>query len=40
VRSLIDQQPKTFFDTGIKKLPERWHKCIAVNGDYTEKYYA
>jgi hypothetical protein len=23
VRSLIDQQPKTFFDTGIKKLPER-----------------
>jgi hypothetical protein len=31
------EAPKTFVETGIKKLPESWHKCIAVNGDYTEK---
>jgi hypothetical protein len=37
VQSWIHEQPKTFFETGIKKLPERWHKCIAVNGDYIEK---
>jgi hypothetical protein len=37
LRSWIDQQPETFFETGIKKLPEHWHKCIAVNGDYIEK---
>jgi hypothetical protein len=37
VQSWINKQPKTFFETGIKKLPERWHKCIAVNRDYIEK---
>jgi hypothetical protein len=33
----IQEPPKTFFETGIKKLPESWHKCIAVNRDYNEK---
>jgi hypothetical protein len=37
VRSWIHQQPKTFFESEIKKLPERWHKCIAVNGNSIEK---
>jgi hypothetical protein len=37
VQSWLHEQPKTFFETGIKKLPECWHKCIAVNGDYIEK---
>jgi hypothetical protein len=37
VQSWIHKQPKTFFETGIKKLPERWHKCMVVNGDYIEK---
>jgi transposase len=37
VQSWIHKQPKTFFETGIKKLPERWHKCIAVNREYIEK---
>lgn len=23
--------------TGIKKLPERWTKCVTLNGDYVEK---
>jgi hypothetical protein len=37
VQIWIHKQPKTFFETGIKKLPERWHKYMAVNGDYIEK---
>jgi hypothetical protein len=37
VQSWIHKQWKTFFETGIKKLPERWHKCMAVNRDYIEK---
>jgi hypothetical protein len=37
VQSWIHKQPKTFFETGIKKLPDRWHKCMAVNRDYIEK---
>jgi hypothetical protein len=37
VPSWIHKQPKTFFETGIKKLPEHWHKCSAVNGDYIVK---
>jgi hypothetical protein len=38
VQSWIHKQPKTFFETVIKKLPERWHKCMTVNRDYVEKY--
>jgi hypothetical protein len=37
VQSWIHKQLKTFFETGIQKLPERWHKCTAVNRDYIEK---
>lgn len=25
------------YATGIKKLPERWTKCVTLNGDYVEK---
>jgi hypothetical protein len=37
VQYWIHEQPKTFFETGIKKLPEYWHKCMSVKGDYIEK---
>jgi hypothetical protein len=37
VQSWVHKQPQTFFETVIKKLPERWHKCMAVNGVYIEK---
>jgi histone-lysine N-methyltransferase SETMAR len=37
VQSWIHKQQKTFLETGIKKLPERWHKCMTVNRDYIEK---
>ena len=31
-------QPKTFvFSDGIKKLVQRWKKCIEKQGDYVEK---
>jgi transposase len=30
VQSWIHEQQKTFFETGMNKLPERWHKCMAV----------
>ena len=32
-------QPKTFFfSEGIKKLVQRWKKCIEKQGDYVEKW--
>jgi hypothetical protein len=37
VQHWIQEPPNTFCDTGIKKLPESWRKCIAVNRNYTEK---
>jgi hypothetical protein len=30
-------QPKDFFLSGIRKLPDRWCKCIAYQGYYVEK---
>jgi len=30
-------QPKDFFLSGKRKLPDRWHKCIANQGDYVAK---
>jgi hypothetical protein len=27
--------PKDFFLSGIRKLPDRWRKCIAYQGDYV-----
>ncbi|GFG30210.1 hypothetical protein Cfor_11133, partial [Coptotermes formosanus] len=35
VQCWTQEPPKTFFETGIKKLPESWHKFTAVNGDYN-----
>ena len=32
-------QPKTFFSEGIKKLVQRWKKCIEKQGDYIEKWW-
>jgi len=30
-------QPKDFFLSGNRKLPDRWRKCIANHGYYVEK---
>ena len=32
-------QPKTFFSEGIKKLVQRWKKCIEKHRDYVERCY-
>jgi hypothetical protein len=37
VHQWLRAQPKTFFSDGIKKLVGHWEKCIAKQGDYTEK---
>lgn len=37
VHSWLAAQPKTFFYEGIRKLVERWTKCIEKQGDYVEK---
>ena len=34
--SLLSQ--KHFFPEGIKKLVQRWKKCIEKQGDYVEKW--
>ena len=34
---LAADQPKTFFSDGIKKLVQRWKKCVEKQGDYVEK---
>lgn len=37
VRSWMDDQPKHFFESGIKSLPKRWRKCVELRGEYVEK---
>jgi hypothetical protein len=37
VREWLYGQPKDFFLSGIRKLPDRWRKCIAKQGDCVEK---
>ena len=32
----IEEKPRSFFTKGIRKLPERWEKCVAHNGQYFE----
>ena len=38
VHAWLAAQPKTFFCEGIKKLVQRWKKCIEKQGDYVEKW--
>jgi hypothetical protein len=37
VHQWLRAQPKTLFSDGVKKLVGRCEKCIAKQGDYTEK---
>ena len=37
VHAWLAAQSKTFFSEGIKKLVQRWKKCIEKQGDYVEK---
>lgn len=38
VNTWIRETPPSFFESGIKKLKERWQKCIKLNGEYIEKF--
>jgi [histone H3]-lysine36 N-dimethyltransferase SETMAR len=37
VHSWLVAQPKSFFFEGIRKLEQRWTKCVEMQGDYVEK---
>jgi len=37
VHSWLQTTPKIFFLEGIRKLVDRWTKCVAKQGDYVEK---
>jgi len=37
VQEWLHWRPKDFFLSDIRKLPDRWRKCIANQGDYVEK---
>ena len=37
VQSRLKDTPKSFFLEGIRKLVDRWTKCVAKRGDYVEK---
>jgi hypothetical protein len=37
VHKWLRDQPKTFFVEGIRKLVDRWTKCIEKEGDYVEE---
>jgi hypothetical protein len=36
VRDSVHSVPKHWFAAAIRKLPERWQRCIDVGGDYVE----
>ena len=36
VQEWLHCQPKDFFLSGIRKLPDRWRNCIAYQEDYVE----
>lgn len=37
INSWIKETPKSFCETGLKKLISYWNKCISVSSDYIEK---
>ena len=37
VHDWLSRQPQTLFSNDIKKLTDRWAKCIEKKGDYIEK---
>jgi hypothetical protein len=39
VHKWLCDQLKTFFVEGIRKLVDRWTKCIEKEGDYVKKLY-
>ena len=38
VHEYFGDQETAFYFEGIRKFEQRWAKCIALTGDYIEKY--
>ncbi|KDR17808.1 hypothetical protein L798_08237 [Zootermopsis nevadensis] len=36
VREWVRDTPKQWFREAIRKLPERWRRCINLQGEYVE----
>ena len=39
VNEYLGDQEKAFYFEGLRKLEQRWAKCIALKGDYIEKVF-
>jgi hypothetical protein len=37
VQSWLKATPKSFFLDGVRKLVDRWTKCVAKQGNYVKK---
>jgi len=37
VQSWLKAMPRSFFLEGIRKLVDRWTKCVVKQGDYVKK---
>ena len=37
VNEVVKTMSKDWFEEGMKKVAERWRKCIDLQGDYVEK---
>jgi hypothetical protein len=37
VQNCLKTRPQNFFLTGLKKIVERWNRCVEVEGGYVEK---
>ena len=37
VQAFFREQPVTWFQEGLSRLPERWQRCIDLKGDYVEE---
>jgi len=38
VQSWLKATPKSFLLEGIRKLVDRWNKCVVKQGNYVKKY--
>jgi transposase len=36
LEELISSKPRQFFSDGVRKLPDRWQRCVAAHGNYFE----
>ena len=37
VTLILEDLPESWYEAGLRKLKQRWEKCISIKGDYVEK---